>query len=601
MSVAVVATQMGKTDGMLNVAGHRLDDDPAPVLFVGPTRTNVEKIIEPRFLTMVRNCQSLASKISGGKESTKTLKRIAGTTFRLAWAGSSTELASDAAALALVDERDRMKDIPGEGDPVGMAKARVATYADGHVGVASSPTIGTVQTYEEGGLERWEPADPDDLYSPIWELWQQGSRHEWAWPCPECDKYFVPRFRLLWWPEDATPAQAKREARLNCPHCGSQLEDHQKVEMNRRGVAVAPGQTVTKKGTVRGDPPESDTYSIWVSGLASPWRTWGEAAAEWLKAARSGSPGKIQVVLNTIFGELYSVTGEATDWQVVAEKRRDYESGEVPAFTRKIIMTVDVQKDRLIYTIRGWGAGMESGLIRKGELIGETQYDDVWAELGQFRELDFDGRRINLMLIDSGYRPGEKWRKPDNQIYAFCRQYRGWARAIKGQGKQDKPIRAVRIDITLKGRTYKKGLQLWHLDTDYFKSWVHARLEWPHNQPGDWHLPADIDDDYCRQVVAETRVPKPSGSVVWVKLRKDNHFLDCEMMQVAGAQMLGVWRLRTRGLDDEPDDGDEEPPEPETRRKKGRKKPPPIRTAKKAEKPKRERKRRRRRPVSIGS
>lgn len=604
MVVGVMASQVGKTDGQLNVVGCRLDDDPAPVLWVGPTRKNVEQIIEPRFDGMVRSCRSLAPKLATGKDNTKTLKKIAGTTFRLAWAGSATELASDAAALVMVDERDRMKDIPGEGDPVGMAKARVATFADGLVVVSSSPSIGSVTTYEEGGLERWEVADPDDIHSPVWALWQQGTRHEWAWPCPECDKYFIPRFRLLWWPEKATPAQAKREARLACPNCGSLLEDHQKPEMNRRGREVAPGQTVTKKGTVKGQPPETDTYSLWVSGLASPWRTWGQAASEWLKAVRSGSPGKIQVELNTTFGELYSVAGEAMDWQLVANKRRDYKFDQVPAFTRKIIMTVDVQKDRFFYTIRGWGAGMESALIRHGELIGETEYDDAWNELDAFRDVEFDGRRIDLCLVDSGYRPGDSWRRPDNQIYAFCRRHRGWARAVKGQPRQDKPIRAARIDVTLRGKTYKKGLQLWHVDTDNFKSWVHARLEWPDNQPGDWHLPIDADDDYCRQIVSETRVPKPSGAVVWVRLRKNNHYLDCEMMQAAGAQMLQIWRLRGPGPEDEAQAEEEPEPDPKkkTARKKGKaKKPPPLPTRQPAAKRKEKPKRRRRRPVSIGS
>jgi hypothetical protein len=44
---------------------------------------------------------------------------------------------------------------------------------------------------------------------------------------------------------------------------------------------------------------DSDCASFWVSGLCSPWRSWGEAAKLWIEAARSGEPGRMQAVLNT--------------------------------------------------------------------------------------------------------------------------------------------------------------------------------------------------------------------------------------------------------------------------------------------------------------
>ena len=56
---------------------------------------------------------------------------------------------------------------------------------------------------------------------------------------------------------------------------GCVIEDGQKAGMNERGRYVAPGQRVTKDGDVVGDPPESTTLSLWVSGLASPFVTSG--------------------------------------------------------------------------------------------------------------------------------------------------------------------------------------------------------------------------------------------------------------------------------------------------------------------------------------
>jgi hypothetical protein len=49
----------------------------------------------------------------------------------------------------------------------------------------------------------------------------------------------------------------------------------------------------------------------------------------------------------------------------------------------------------------------------------------------------------------------------------------------------------------VKGRTAKAGLSLWHINTDYFKAWVHGRIHWPAEQPGGWHLHAEATEDYC--------------------------------------------------------------------------------------------------------
>lgn len=545
--IVVCASQMSKSETWLNLAGARLQDDPVPVLWIGPTKSNVEKVIEKRFMQMVRSCAALEQLFVGGKRSSKHLKQIGPVTFRLAWAGSATELASDPAGLVIVDERDRMDDdVAGEGDPVVMADARHATYADGLTVVTSSPKTGTVETYVDpaSGLERWAESDPKDLGSPIWKLWQEGSRHEWAWPCPDCGEYFIPRFRLLAWPKDSTPQRAKRDARMACPHCGVLIGDESKTEMNARGVYVAPGQSVLKDGSIEGEEPANDVFSAWVSGLCSPWVSFGQRAQAFLAAVRSGDRTKVQAVLNTGFGELYSVTGDAPSWEKVWSLRRPYQLRAVPDGGAVLFMAVDVQKRSLVYTVRAWGPGSTSWLVDRGELHGETEHDAVWADLARFRDVKYGELGIHACFLDTGYRPGDKWKRPDNQIYQFARRFIGWAFATKSHDKQDKPIKPSVIDISVNGQVMKNGLTLWHLDSDHFKSWVFQRLEWPAGQPGGWFVPDDIDEDYCRQIVSEARVTKPSGHFVWLRVRRANHFLDCEMMQAAAAYHFKVWTLK---------------------------------------------------------
>ena len=113
--------------------------------------------------------------------------------FGFAWAGSPTELAGHPAGLVLVDERDRMDDdTGGEGDPVELAEARIATFPDGKVLVVSTPTKGTleVEENEATGLSHFKVSDT--IESPTWKLWQEGTRFEWAWPCPDCGELQFP-------------------------------------------------------------------------------------------------------------------------------------------------------------------------------------------------------------------------------------------------------------------------------------------------------------------------------------------------------------------------------------------------------------------------
>lgn len=541
--VAIMGSQMGKTEGFLNVIGHKLDDDPAPVLYVGPTKSNIDGVIEPRIAQMLKSAPSLWAKTEKGRRAQKLIKRVSGVPLRLAWAGSPTELASQPAHTVLMDELDRMAAIPGEGDPVTLAEARTATYPDARLLLTSTPIEGNVdvEKHSSTGIEHWKVADAKDLLSPIWKLWQEGTRFEWAVPCPDCGQYFVPRFRLLWWPEGCTAQRAKKEARLICQRCGVHIEDSAKPGMNAAGRYLAPGQDVMN-GQVIGDIPETDTASFWASGLMSPWRSFGNCASKWLRATASGDQERIRGVINTDFGELYAFRGEALPADAVRACIGSYESGSVPEDVKALTCGVDVQKRKLVYAIRGWGYSMESWLIEAGELWGETDQRAVWHQLTELLDRRFDERVIKRMGIDSGYRPGDKWRRPDNLIYEFCMQHRGRALPTKGRDRMNKPLSPSMIDVTFRGKTMTKGLQLWHLDSDYFKSWLVSRLSWPVDQPGRFWVPQDVTDDYCLQLTAETRVVKPSGQAIWVKVRPDNHYLDCEAINVAMAQSLGFHR-----------------------------------------------------------
>lgn len=550
--ILVEGAQSGKTEGFLDVIGERLDNRPAPILYCGPSKEFVTDQFEPRLMEMFSQSTSLASKVLGGLESKKqkkTLKRVAGTRLRLAHAGSSTALKSDQAAIALVDEYDEMlKNVKGQGDPLGLVEARGDTYADFVAGITSTPSIGLVQTEhdERTGLEFWKRGEPEEVKSPIWKLWQDGTRHHWCWPCPHCHDYFVPRMSLLNYPPGATAAAVARNTTLTCPRCGGVITDDHKPQMNANGLAVAPGEWI-ENGEVCGDPPDVEDLSFWVSGLCSPFKTFGDRASKLVAAQATGEAAKIQTATNAQFGECYIERGgDLPTWEVLKQRALPYDLQTVPDAARFLTCGVDVQKNRFVFVVRAWGAKATSWLVQHGEIHGDTSGTDVWDDLEEFLRTPINGRLIKLVFLDTGFRPGKPFQVPTNRCYDFCRRMRHFVFATKGTSTlMVRPLVQAKLEVNKSGTAEKYGLDLMRLDTDHWKSFVHERFGWEPTRLGAWHMSQQAEDAYFKQLVSETRVIQ-EGKPKWLQLARDNHYLDCEAMAAAAAYLLNAQYLKAR-------------------------------------------------------
>ena len=535
--VVACGAQMSKTEGIFNIIGHRFTDGPfVPAIYVGPTEKQVRSISKDRIDKMLRSTPVLWERTAKGQRYTTFEKWIAGVRLGFAWAGSATELASHPAGLVLVDERDRMdSDVGGEGDPVELARARLKNYSGSKLGVFSTPTV-------EGA-------------SATWALLDDGTLEFWAWPCPHCRTFFVPHLELLTFPEGATAEQARAQARVACPHCGGEIENRDKGMMNSLGRYIRHRRlaeneraaiTVLDHYVADDDPEPMRTRSFWISGLASPWADFGDVARVLVQAKASGQDERIQSVVNTWGGELYRVIGEAPDEAEVAGNRGEYERGSFPSQQIQLITAgVDVQRDGLFYVVRGWGAGLESWLLEADFLAGETDYDPVWQALRSVLAQRYGDKGIDRALIDSGFRPGDTNRRPDHAVYTFCRAMPGHAYPTKGRDTLDQPYHFRSIDYSVGGAVVKGGVRLVHVNTDYFKRWIHARVRWPEGQAGGWHLYRDASDNYCRQIVAEELVIQANGRATWVRKSRENHYLDCEVNATCAALTLNAHKLQT--------------------------------------------------------
>jgi phage terminase large subunit GpA-like protein len=525
----ITATQMGKSVTMENVIGHRLDEDPTPIMYIAPTAPLLKDAVVPKFDDMFAECESLMAKMDV-KKSTTFVKWFAGVKLRFVWAGSPSGLSADSAGLILVDEVDRIVNT-GEGSTVSLVERRGDAYDGSKIGYTATPTHGRVtkRRHEKSGLEHWAVASVKSLGSAVWKLWQSGTRHEWAVPCPECGEYFIPWSGLLWWPgkgaeNECTPDEAQRGARLTCGASGCQIESKWRPWMNERGRAVAPGQSISRDGEVTGvaDTAGSTHFTYAASGLCSfsSKKTYGALAKDLLAAQLSGDPAELLAVYNTGFGECYAQSGDVPTWDQVRAMCWGYKAGELLLEPLKIYCTVDVQKRRLVYVVRAWFAGMGSMLLEHGELWGDTDQDGVWDQLGDLIDTEYDGYPINMTGIDIGYR--------DDQVYRFINDgNKNRVIALRGRDRLDKPFRKEIVEVDAKGKTRKRGDARWAFDSPFAKRWVHGRFNREDTRTGWWLLHQQVTEGYCKEVVGE-EWREALGAFVQVG---ENHALDCEAMQ----------------------------------------------------------------------
>jgi phage terminase large subunit GpA-like protein len=541
------------TDTALDILGWRQATSPRPSLYVGPSKEFVSTIVEDRISEMLANTRGLRV---DPLKSTKLLKIVNGVRVRLGWGGSPSSLASDQAGDIIVDEYDKMfRAQRRAGDPYVLALARGDTYADRKMLVTSTPEQGRVEVTkdEASGLEFWKVADTEMVESRIWRRFQTGTMHHAVWHCPHCTSWFVPRMKDLMTFKGAKPGDALRKTWIVCPKSGCVIEEESRDEMNANVRFVAPGQQITSDGFVTGDAVSTDVLSVWVSGLMSPFVAWGKRKADLMTAVLTGEPEAIQGVMNSA-GECWSpVEVKQLTEDALRLKCMDYDDGQVPKQVVLVTMGVDVQGNRLVCVIRGWGAGGQSYRLKAFEIFGLTRDPKVWAELAVVFDWTFGGLRISRCFVDAGFRPDKREAGDYHKVLDFCRRYKHVAYATRGKARQSKPILKGMEQVTAQGKADKYGLETLTLDTDFFKSRWFAALDTEPGLPMSAHFPREIEADYAKQIISEVR----SDDGEWVQVYRQNHYLDAESLAGAAAYMLKASEIpanRMRVVDDEDED-----------------------------------------------
>ena len=492
--VVMTASQIGKTELLLNIIGYYVDQEPSSILTLQPSEKPMgESFSKDRLAPMIRDTPALQGKIKDprSRDSGNTVlhKSFPGGHITIAGANSPAGLASRPIRVLLCDEVDRYPSSAGtEGDPVTLAVQRTQNFWNRRIVLVSTPTI--------SGISRIEKA------------YAVSTKEIWCVPCPSCGEFQPYEWNRIIYKDVVEPL-------MKCSYCGATHNEIEWKAGQERGV-WAP--------EVKND---SRTRGFHLNAFASPWVTWAYIVQQYQEAYKNGEE-ELKAWWNTKLGLPWESQSGAIEVETLESHREEY-TAEIPDGVLILTCGVDTQDDRLEAEVVGWGTGKESWGIEYRVFYGDPGQKEVWSALDDFLSRCWtyaDGEEIGIACtcIDSAGHYTD-------DVYKFCKsRARRNIFAIVGRGDSGRP------SVGKPSRHNRRHVMLFTLGVNTIKGSLFSRLKAEQPGPGYCHFPIDVktnhrgyDTPYFKGLVSERMV----------------------MKRVRGKERI-EWEPRWRGIRNEP-------------------------------------------------
>lgn len=484
----VGGTQCAKTEALNNIVGFFLHHKPSPAMFVVPKSDVIRTVAERRILPMIRDSAALAAELTDRKHDVKNNEiALRRSVLYIRGAGSPTDLASVPVRLVIGDETEKWPEWSGdEASPLSLVRERTRTFYDHLVALASTPK------FRDGIIDR---------------EFHRGDRRHYNVPCPHCHAWIVFVWENVRWDHDKIPTgdamRAACAAWYECQKCGGKIDDRQKSAACARGVWVPDGRDALEwiNGGRAADRAQHRSYHIWAA--YSPWLTWWKIVAQFLDA--KDNPADLMGFVNSWLAQVWEqVVHRQHDDTVIACVDQDRVAGQCPDDVRVVTAAVDVQADRLEWSVAGWGYDEESWVIDAGKIQNDNGKE--WDALGRtLFGKPWGHRHVQCCVVD---RRGGR----DPEVVDFVRRWSPIARMIAGVERDSPELFATKkIDHHPKtGQKLKQSMTLWTVNVGWFKDLVAQRMAIAQTEPdaraGRIHLPNGLPEGWLKQLNSEHKV-----------------------------------------------------------------------------------------------
>lgn len=550
--VCVKSAQIGGTDGLLcNVVGYYCDQDPSSIMIILADQETAEYVgrekIEPMFL----DSPALLPLYDPKTFNQAQISTRNGGYVSIGWASSVSKLGSKPIRVVICDEIDK----PGyyaaskEASALSLCRERTNTFPSGfkkHI-FFSTPTL------EDGNVTV--------------ELNSCEVIFDWHIPCPSCG-WFQP---LRWAPDplytfgfadgmyrgedgqlhkfggvvweggrEATREQIIETARYQCGECGHRFGDVEKNEAVRRGKMLP-------REEISGSPRKigfhvNRLYSLFDGGkLSSIVQSWVDAN----RYIGEQKQRQIQGFVNSTLAEPWKqviVKAEATK---ILQARCDLPPMTVPDEAVALTCGIDVQKSGFWFVVRAWSRDYVGWLIHYGFLPAWEDVEGLLFSSSYPKSSGGEMRIWRAALDTGGGAKGEGDMSMTEETYWWIIKNsrrgvnvwgtKGSSRPIPGRFKAGEDLLS-----SPSGKRLPPQFRIILIDTDQMKDTFHNGIEQATH--GDeavrgeatLYLHSDTGDDYAAQILAEEkRIDQKTRIAEWVRVKKDNHLLDAEVLAIS--------------------------------------------------------------------
>ncbi len=474
--------------------GWSMDEDPSSFIAVWPSDGLLKRHVLTRINPMIESAEPLKRLFSrsGLRDSDDSIryKGFPGGGISFVTGRSSAQLKSMTAQRMHVSELDELEpDLKGQGDPLDQARRALRTHPRSTEYLECTPTV--------AGRSR------------VWRELQLSSWREYFLQCPHCnwpqvlywregmeqgDNEGAGRFHFTW-DLDTAGRVVPGSTRYHCVKC------KQAIEHSWKRAMVAEGAWKPRY-------PDRIAYQGYhLSALYSlaEGYDWDLCAQSWVNGI--DDLAKRKVCMNTILGVPYQeveVKGNARGMQARAEEY----GVEVPHGVVILVISVDVQKDRVEYQVMGFGAGLEWWLIEWGRVEGDPGQDEVWEDLEEVLNRDWvdnDGvcYSAQAITIDAGFQ--------STKVKKFCARFttKDGVRPIHTIGRSGRARPLLEKPTADKRRRRRTKRPSWVIGTDTMNDLLFARFRIEQPGPGYLHTPSDrdLDQTWYDQLMAESLQP----------------------------------------------------------------------------------------------
>jgi phage terminase large subunit GpA-like protein len=509
----MAATQVVKTEFLINITGYSAHLDPSSILFVQPTQNSAQAFSKERFQPTVDVTPVLSSLIAKprvkGSENTIAHKSFRGGSLDFVGSNSPNDLASRPKRVILCDEIDKYPASAGdEGDPLWLAEERGSTYK----AVGRAKFVRTCSPTEEET-------------SRIGREYKSSDQRKCFLPCPHCGHQQIITWASIVWSKNDAGEGMPETAGISCGGCGVVWSERDKNRaLDKLASLPDYGWRQTKPFVCCGDRQEPTNWDDRGRSLCG---TCGVAAAydghagfqipKWLSKRHTiadvvgkfltakSDPHLLKIVTNTAFAELWKKQNQETfENSGLISRAEVYGPEDLPDQVLAITGFCDVQGDRLEVQLIGWGSDEEAWPFLYEVINLDPSQQQAWQELDRLRLRIFktrDGRslRVAAFGVDYGGNHGA-------EVEAYCTARRGQrVFATVGRGGK-RPM----WPITASQTKNKKPLHVTGVDTA--KDAIFGRLKIQaasedRRQPGFIHFPAgeNFGPQYFEQLTGSER------------------------------------------------------------------------------------------------